>query len=530
MKTCNVKNITVNGSSSKLIVMAGTINSIQAEGSVTLTGGTIKRDVESDTKVTFNGMVSIGGDCTAEDIISTGNTTATVAGSVIGKNSIALTGQAIKANQFSGDDTGTLAVKSYTLQLPAIIDMESITIDGSNMADGKIIAGTLTITSKSELTANSTVEVGTLAGPGTLSYYSGKLTIHNGITGKPLIFFNNAVGNGTLAFKADQGAVDENDVRLYDFELEKDTYSSYESFTLKNSISDGITLDQSSLGVDSKTPGLIRAGVRPAFTQFATGTKIVWELHGDTAAFSISPDASKNTCKITFNSSKTVFYRATLVAYLVDIKGDRLTDYKSDSCTITSGGTSSNPIDDSGLTLDTTIVTIPVDNTYWVLAITDSKTAPRQLSYNSSIATVGAAAAYNSNGKIGWLYPVKAIAQGGVTIDIGGKKMITKVAGGSIVVDTASYTMSPGSKYYIGVKINKLDRKNLNIYSTNSNATVQYAGKAANGLDLYVVTAKQTGVGDIAFEIIGGQSVKTTINVQDGVKSSGVSGRLIAAA
>jgi len=530
IKTGNVKDITGTGATSKLIVTDGTINSIQSEGSIALNGGTIKRNVESDTAVAINGKVSIGGDCTAQDITATGSVTATVVGSVIGNNSITLAGQSLKASEFSGNDTGMLAVKSYTLSLPAITDMESVTIDGSNKASGKIIAGTLLLNSKAELTANSTIEVDTLEGPGTLSFYSGKLTVHTAITDKPLFYFNNTVGNGTLAFKADVGAVDEKDVRLYDFELEKDTYSSYESFTLKNSITDGITLDQSSIDVDSKTSGLVKASVKPAFTQFATGTKIVWELHGDTTAFSISPDTTKNTCKVTLSSGTTGSNRATLIAYLVDKNGDRLSDYKSDSCTITSGGTTTTPVDNSGLTLDTSAVTIPADSSYWVLAITNATSAPQQLSYNSSIATVGAAVAYNYNGKVGWLYPVKGIAKGGVTIDIGGQKMLATVAGGSITVDTASYTMSPGGKYYIGVKINKIDKKKLNIYSGNSCTMVQDAGRAANGTELYVVTAKQVGVGNVTFAIIGGQSVSTTINVVSGAKPTGVSGRLVATA
>lgn len=529
VKIGDVKNITITGATSKLIVTDGTINSIKSEGGITLNGGTIKRDVESDTAVAINGKVSIGGDCTAQDITASSSVTATVVGSVIGNNSITLSGQSLKAREFNGNGKGMLAVKSYTLSLPAITDMETVTIDGSNKASGKIITGTLLINSKSELTANSTIEVDTLEGPGTLSFYSGKLTVHTGITDKPLIYFNNTVGNGTLAFKADVGAVGEDDVKLYDYQLEKDTYSSYESFILKNSITDGITLDQSSLDVNSKTSGLVRASVKPAFSQFAAGTKIVWELHGDTTAFSISPDTTKNTCKVTLSSSTTGSNRATLIAYLVDKNNDRLSDYKSDSCTISSG-TAAVPVDNSGLTLDTSAVTIPADNTYWVLAVTSSASAPQQLSYNSSIATVGAAVAYNYNGKVGWLYPVKGIAKGAVTIDIGGKKMLTTVAGGSITVDTASYTMSPGSKYYIGVKINKLDKKSLNIYSGNSCTDVQDAGKAANGMELYVVTARQAGTGHVTFAIIGGQSVSTTINVVSGVSPSGVSGRLVAVA
>lgn len=41
--------------------------------------------------------------------------------------------------------------------------------------------------------------------------------------------------------------------------------------------------------------------------------------------------------------------------------------------------------------------------------------------------------------------------------------------------------------------------------------------------------AEQAGVGYAIFDIIGGQSVRTQINVENGASPRGVSGRLIAA-
>ena len=524
VKTGDVNDITVSGSDSKVIITSGNINSIQADGDITLNGGTIKHDVESGQKITLSGKVTVGGSCTAEDITATGSTTATVNGSLVGSTSVTLGGAGVKADEISGDLSGTLNIKNYTLTLPSIVDMENIIVTGSCTVSGKITAGDLSLPSKTELIANSTVELNTLTGPGTLAFTSGKLTVHDGISGQPLIRFNNTVGNRTLAFKADAGAVDEEDVNLYDFSLEKDTAGSYDSFYLTDSVKDGITLSESSASVSSKNPAQIKAYVKPTLSNYATGTKIVWEMHGDTTAFSISPDAAKSTC--TVSSSKTGSYRITLLAYLVDQHGDRLTDYKSDSCVVTTGnGQSQNT--DPGLTLDTTNVTIPVGGTYWVLAITNSA-APVQMSYNSAVATVGAASAYNSNGRVGWTYPVYGVAKGEVTIDIGGQKMIAAVAGGSIIVDTSSYTMSPGAKYCIGVKISGLDRKKLNVHSANNCTTIQYAGNV-KGLDLYVVKAEQPGVGYAIFDVIGGQSVRTQINVQAGASPHGVSGRLIAA-
>lgn len=527
VKIGDVADITVSGSDSKIIITDGNIGSIQADGNITLNGGTIKHDVESDQTITLSGKVTVGGDCVAEDITATGSTTATVSGSLIGSDTITLGSTGVKADEISGDLSGTLQIKNFTLTLPSIVDMREIDVTGNCTVGEKIIAGNLSLPQKTELVANSTVELDTLTGPGTLAFTSGRLTIHDGVEDRPFIRFNNTVGNGSLAFKADSGVVDEDEIELYDFALEKDTSGGYDSFRLTDSIKEGITLSDSSVSVDSKNPALVKATVRPTLSNFATGTKIVWELHGETTAFTISPDSTKNTCKVSLNSSQTGSHKATLIAYLVDQRGDRLTDYKSDSCVITSG-TPQTVNNGSGLTLDTSNVTIPVGGTYWVLAVTNSTVPPVQMSYNSAVATVGAPVTYSANGKSGWLYPVKGVSKGEVTIDIGGQKMITAVAAGSIIVDTSSYTMSPGGKYCIGVKINGLDRKKINVHSANSCTTIQYAGYSG-GLDLYVVKGEQAGVGYAIFDIIGGQSVRTQINVQSGATPGGVSARLIAA-
>jgi len=78
------------------------------------------------------------------------------------------------------------------------------------------------------------------------------------------------------------------------------------------------------------------------------------------------------------------------------------------------------------ISLDTTSVDIPIGCTYSVLAFTNATAPPTQVSYNSAIAIVGQAAKYNSNGKAGWVYPVTAVAEGGVTINIGGQKLFVQ--------------------------------------------------------------------------------------------------------
>lgn len=521
--------------SGKITVTNGTIGSIQSEGDLVLNGGTIKRTVECGDQITFGGKVLIGGAVTADKIVASGSTAMTVNDTVTASTSITLTGNYLKADEFIGNGTAEMDLKSFTGKAPKMTNMNKIYVDGSSAvsASGKLTAGTLSIADKGEFLTTYLLELDELVGPGTLTFDSGDLLIHKEVTAKPLLIFNNTVRSGQVAFKADSGAVDTEDVLLYDFGLEKETSDGYENFLLESSITEGITFSAHEASLTAKSSVIIKTAIKPKLSEFADGTKMKWELHGDTKSFSKSENSTNNSCTVTLSNTQPGSYRAKLVAYLVDSKGDRLTDYKSDSCLLTAGiqdtNTAQNSNGTSGITLDTSSVTLGIGNTYCVLAVTDSKTPPVQLSYNSSVAVIGKAVAYSINGKSGWLYPVTGVAKGGVTIDIGGSKMLVNVAGGTIIVDTSSYTMSPGGKYYIGVKLYGLDKSKLNVHSGSACTTVQYAGKDTKGTELYMVKGNQAGTGSVIFEIIGGGSVTTQISVENGAKPHGVSGRLVAA-
>lgn len=580
IKSGDIKNVTVSGSNSKVTITAGkmndvtvngenstlainggvmddvdcagkvtvkdgTIGSIQSEGDLVLNGGTIKRTVDCGDQITFSGKVTVGGAVTAEKIEAKGSADMRVNDTITADTSITLTGNYLKADEFIGKGTAEIELKSFTGKAPKMNDMRKVYVDGKSAvsASGKLTADILSIADKGEFSTTYPLELDELIGPGTLTFDSGELLVNKQITGKPLLIFNNTVRAGQVAFKAKSGAVDEEDVLLYDFGLKKETSGGYDSFLLTSSITEGITFNIHEASLTAQSSVTIKTSIKPKFSEFAQGTKVKWELHGDAKAFSKSEDSKNNSCTVTLASKEPGSYRAKLVAYLVDSKGDRLTDYKSDSCLLTAGiqNPNSSNTDNtsnlsgstggttSGITLDTSAVTIGIGDTYHVLAITDSKTPPVQLSYNSAIAVTGKAVAYNSNGKVGWLYPVTGVSKGTVTIDIGGSKMAVTVAGGTIIVDTASYTMSPGGKYCIGVKMFGLDRSKLNVRSSNSCTTVQYAGKDKKGTDLYMVKGVQAGIGSVIFEVIGGSSVTTQINVENGAKPHGVSGRLVAA-
>lgn len=548
VKTGTVRNVTLDGSGSKLTVQGGTVQDVDCDGAVEVKGGTvrsivagsgvkisggsIRRSVESSGEVTLSSTVDIGGDLTVNDITISSGAKVDIGGTITADGLILLNSCTLKTRGIAGDDTGTLEVNKYTAVLPPLSDLESIVIDGGTTAkaDEKITAGSLYIKDKAEFMTDSTLELDTLEGPGTLYLRSGKLTVHDGIQGKPLLVFSNTVGNGTTVFYADHDAVDEDDVKLYDYELKIVKDGGMDQFRLSNPLSDGVRFASGSLSIAGGSSATLKANVTPDFSKFAQGTKIVWELYGDTSAFSTAPNAASQSCKITVSSSVTGMHKATLIAYLVDSHGDRLEDYRSDSCVL-STGYADDP--DSGsssdLTLDTTTVSILTGDRYWVLARTGSATPPHAMSYNSAVATVGApAAATDRNGNPGWIYAVTGTGKGQVTIDIGGQKMIASVSAG-ITVDTSSYTMAPGGKYVVGVAAKGIDEKSLQVSSNSACVSVQSAGKSGNLL-LYRLTGVSDGTAVVTYAISGGESVRTAVTVRTGAAAGGASARLVALA
>lgn len=515
----------------------GTVNSLESDEDIDISGGVIQSDIDAEDVVTLSGKLTVGGSVTGTDVTvyatsSSGYTA--VSGDVVFSDLMTMTGTKYQFGGIDGQSSGTLVLKSFTGALPDISDVTGISVDsGSTVTtNSSLDLDTLTIEDDSEFATTSTLTVSTITGPGTLIFNAGNLTIESGVTEEPVFDFNGTAQDGTAVFKAGSGDVSTGDITVYGYSLSKQSTSgSYDNFILESLSGNGVTLNTASVSVGSGGYATVQASVTPSLSQLADGTKLYWKLIDSSTLFSITPDTSNNTCRIYLSSSAGASaYKATLAVYLVDSSGDILSGYQSDSCAVTSSGSTSSGTAASGISLDTATVSIPIGSTYYVLAITNSQTPPVQMSYNSAIAVVGKPTAYNSNGKTGWVYPVTALAKGGVTINIGGQTMIATVPSGSIIVDTSSYTLSPGKTYIIGVKLNGAVRSSLNVHSANSCTTVQYKGRASNGVELYSIKANSVGTGYVFFDTAAGGSVKTQINVVNGAASQGVGAKLTAIA
>lgn len=460
VKAGTVGDVTVDGGGSKLTVTGGTMKDIRCVGSVDVSGGTvysvqadgdvrlnkigIRHDVSSGGEFTPSGAVTIGGSLEAEDVTIGSGATLSVADELTCYGSIVLGGGTVKTDAVDGDGTGKMEIKKYAGTLPVINNMDVIVLDSNNSvtSNGKLIAGRLAISQKAEFIASSTLELDTLEGPGTLSIHSGRLLIHDGVAYGPLLVFSDVVSKGTIAFKADRDAVYEDDVQLYDYSLEKETDGDVDEFRLTNDLSDGITLDHSSVLVDKNKPATVKAQVKPSLSKFAQGTKIVWELHGDTGDFSFTPDAASQSCKVSYTGTGSTQSRATIFAYLVDSRNEKLTDYKSDSCVVSVGS--------AGFACDTTgTYRFGANNVYYYKIMTSDVVAPNAVSSNPSAVSV----AFSKKLDDGYLYQIANVGTGTAVITTtaadGTAVSFSAVGTGSgIVSDTpAQFSMKAGATY-----------------------------------------------------------------------------------
>lgn len=525
-------------------VTGGTLKSLEADDDITISGGTIRHDVLSDSgEVTLSGTVSIGGDVTGKDVTLSSGAKADIAGTVKGTENIFLSECSLTAKSFDGDNTATLEIKDYKEKLPDIENMSGVVVDANctAIAGSNLTADCLNLKENASFSTTYALDLNSLYGPGTLIYQAGKMTIHSEIQDEPLLIFSSSAQNGTTVFKADAGTVSDKDVNIYDYALEADREGSYDVFKLKSYTANGLTLDRASLALNGKTSGAITATVKPALSKFADGTKVVWIMNGDTAGFTMSA----TDLKCTVSAASTGMHRAVVTAYLADKNGDRLLDYHTGSCLVTVGYDDSGSTGDSGTgtnsgtnsgsgstssgTLDTSSVSILIGTRYSVFSASGTSAAPHASSYNSAVATVGNGTPATVHGKSGYLYAITGTGKGQTTIDIGGQKVAAAVSGG-IMSDTASYTMSPGQSYVIGLAICGVDSRSVNAHSVNGCTEVQFLKKAANGLYLYRVTGKTAGTGAVLFELPNGSFVKTEFTIAAGTARSGSSARAVALA
>lgn len=522
-------------------VTGGTVKSIKAAGDITVSGGNVFQSITSESgnitlsgnltmgcsitgsNVTFNsGKIQIANSVKASNVIFTSGCTTTIGGTVTATDKIQLNACTLSVRSLDGKSSAALIINGYTNSLPQIVNMESIQLSTGNsiVTSQKIKTGALVLPKDSTLTAYSPVEVDCLQGPGMLCVNAGALTVHWSVSDTPSIVFLSPTTNGTSVLHADAGNVLPSQVLLPIGTLDQSYLGGTYVYRVKNNATEGLALSSQSMTVNSKKSGTIQAAISPGIVRYAKGTKVVWKLYGDTKGFTMTPSSDGLTCGI--SASGTEYHKALLVAYLIDQRGDQLTDYRADSCILVADSAT------SGLKLDTTKVSILTGDKYGVLAVGGDGTMPIASSSNASVAALSEGKAVKDNsGNPAWFYTITGGNAGTAEINIGGQKVAVTVNSG-ILMDTMTYSMSPDAKYCVGLLTKGVSEDNLRIYSTSDCADVRFYRKGSDGKILYQIIGKRDGAADIVYEVIGGQSIRTHVTVKTGQKSYGSSARLVA--
>ena len=327
----------------------GKADSLQATDEIEVSGGAVAGDVESDDTVTLTGPLTVGGTVSATDVevraADSGGTTA-VSDGVSFSGRMTVEGSHYSLGTVDGQSDGTLEFASSSGSLPAITDVAEVSLEsGSRISTGSSLdIDSLSISDDSVFTASSPLTVGSVSGPGVLSFDAGELTVTAGLSNLPIFHLNGTPAAGTTAFKANTGAVSTGDVLVFGYSLTKSTYSSsYDGFVLSAPAGNGVTLSSSSLSLAGGSPATLTATVTPALSNFASGTQLCWKLIDPSSKFTISPNSGNNTCAVSVSDSSAV-YQATLAAYLADLNGNVLSGYRTASCTLTASpaGTASS--------------------------------------------------------------------------------------------------------------------------------------------------------------------------------------------
>lgn len=510
--TFNSGKISVGGA-----VTAG--QSVNFSGGTVLVGGA----VNADQSVTFGaGTVSVGGAVKSINVTFNSSVTARIAGSVKSYDTVKIGECTLTAGNIDCANQGTLEINGYKNALPQLTNMTNIILDEKNKVTCKqpLQAHSLTLKNGSELTSYAGISVDTLDGPGTLCISPGALTVHYDIEDSPALVFNGPVGNGTVAFQSDGWSIPTTSVCIAGYNLAATTSGSNTIYRLNYAGPFGIAFDTHSIDLSEKGSATIRAGIAPDLSQYADGTKLIWELHGDCTGITMAP-SSDQSCTITSSNVTTGNHDAVILAYLVDRNGTCLNGYRADSCAISQSGS-------SDYKLDTTVVSVLTGDKYGILAMGGNGVKPAATSSNTSVATLdGGIETKDKSGNKAWVFSVTGGTSGVSTIDIGGQKVIVSVDSG-ILMDTLDYKMSPGGKYCIGVTIKGISQNDLSVSSTDSCVSVKFLRKEKSGKLLYQIAGSGAGKADVVFQISGGQSVKTAVTVENGSASNGRSARLVA--
>ncbi|WP_444644419.1 hypothetical protein ACRQU7_05695 [Caproiciproducens sp. R1] len=329
-------------------------------------------------------------------------------------------------NEDDEDDAfvGTIAapINAVNGKIATQNDDTDVTVTGTVNVD------TLSFDTDAAITFKDAVTVGTIDGDGTFTVGAGKLYISESASGARMKI-SDPLTNGLVAFKADAGNVDVDDLDTYGFTVDKTTASGVDTFKVASTSFAGVAINKTFSSIAKDYSETFTAVAYPNGTSLPAGYTVKWELDGGSEdVFTLT--TSGNTAKVEVTSIDSTFAsenHTTLTATLYDEDGYELDDYDAAKCDITATAVPE-------ATSDTTKDFSVAKGSTYQFKIT-STTAP---TFTTGTAGVFSVALASKNGN-DYFYKITAIGNVGAATGIylnGTKLLVATVKAPAFTTDT----------------------------------------------------------------------------------------------
>lgn len=421
----NADTVTINGGSTGTIETDGTVDIQSTDSDEAITTGKI-----TALKVTANAdeaKISIGGVTVNDDdadvtVYSSGDADVTV-------GPIDFDFYDATLNLGDEDDEDNAFVGTIAAPLNAINGKIATQNDDTDVTvTGAVKIDTLSLDTDANITFKDAVTVGTIDGDGTFTVGAGKLYITDSASSARMKI-SDTLTNGLVAFKADAGNVDVDDLDTYGFTVDKTTASGVDTFKVASTSFAGVAINKTSSSIAKGYSETFTAVAYPNGTSLPAGYTVKWELDGGSEdVFDLT--TSGNTAKIEVTSIDSTFAsenHTTLTATLYDEDGYELDDYDAAKCSITATAVPE-------ATSDTTKDFSVAKGSAYQFKIT-SATAP---TFTTGTAGVFSVALASKNGN-DYFYKITAIGNVGASTGIylnGVKLLVASVKAPAFTTDT----------------------------------------------------------------------------------------------
>ena len=526
-----------------------TVTSIDADGSVTIDGATVKGDVKAEGEIKISGAgeddngdlldVTIGGNVIAsgkaakiniENDSDEGVTSVKIAGDVIaryadlqdddasvvigspdttgviniagaaqgeyvqlGGNGLVTLGGVRATNEVdAGDSEGlvsdsTLDFNGFNSGINSVTGFAKVKVsDGTAKVSKALTTTTLDLSSDTQLVVSGLTTEDVL-GDGTIVAPVGQVTVNGDVDDSALLRLTGEVAKDVIAFKGGKGLADAFDLGGLTVQANRQADGSYNYVVTAQELY-GLTASGKNVTLGEGQKKEVTVSADAALPQ---GASIVWESADEDVATVVG---NGNTATIT----GVEVGNTEITAKIVDSTGKDL-GYEVATFTTDVLYAETADVIGSEVSVDTASKNMQVGETYNFLVRDIKDTDNIKLSYDANIVDVKLAQAdYNGRGA---LYTITAKANGSTNIGVSYKGATSNIAVkvGGFVLDTSAKTMNVGTTYSFLAKNVKVEEAgNVQFTYDNTVAKVELANADYNGRGaLFTVTALKTGSTDI---------------------------------